>query len=147
MIQTSKRSVISVAVFGCLTFVSVGITGCGAHPASNQAMNMNTSGVQQPMATVKMTIPKKAKVGEKNQFSVLVTQQGKPVNQVDDVMFEIWKDVPNSKHQIIHAKRTGDGIYSIHYSFKDTGIFNVMYHVVAGGNMIMTGPQKVEVTK
>jgi hypothetical protein len=140
------------AALSCFALISVGITGCGTsnstnHQAMNMNMNMNSTGSQQPMAKVKMTIPKQAKVGRSNQFSVLVTQQGKPVNKVDDVMFEIWKDVPKSKHEIVHAKRTGDGTYSIDYSFKTAGTYNVMYHVVAGGNMIMTGPQQIVVSK
>lgn len=150
MILTNKKSLIGLAACSCLAFVSADITGCGtSNSASNQAMkiNMNTSNSQQPMETVKMTIPKEALVGKMNRLSVLVTQQGQPLNQVDDVMFEIWKNVPNSKHEIVHANRTGDGIYSIKYTFKDAGMFNVMYHVVAGGNMIMTGPQKIVVTK
>lgn len=109
-------------------------------------MSLNSTGSTQPMATVKMTIPKKAKVGNRNQISVLVTQGGQPVHQVDDVMFEIWKDVPNSSHEIIHAKRTGNGTYSIEYRFKQAGSYNVMYHVVAAGNMIMTGPQRIAIT-
>lgn len=150
VIHTSKKFVIGLGALGCLALVFVGATGCGTNnSATNQAMNMsmNASNSLQPMATVKMTIPKETEVGKLNQFSVLVTQQGKPVNQADDVMFEIWQDVPNSKHEIIHAKRTGDGIYSIEYSFKNAGIYNVMYHVVAGGNMIMTGPRKIAVMK
>ncbi len=152
MILSKKTTVVGLTSMGFLALISAGITGCGtsnstSNQSTNMSMSMNSTGSQQPMAKVKMTIPKETKVGMKNQFSVLVTQQGKPVNQVDDVMFEIWQDVPNSKHEIIHAKRTGDGIYSIEYSFKQVGTYDVMYHVVADGNMIMTGPQKISVTK
>ena len=150
VILTSKKSVIGLVSLSCFTLISVGVTGCGTNNlVSNQMVNMsmNSTNSLQLMATVKMTIPKETKAGKTNQFSVLVTQQGKHLNQVDDVMFEIWKDSRKSKHEIIHAKRTGDGIYSIEYSFKDAGTYNVMYHVVAGGNMIMTGPQKIIVMK
>jgi YtkA-like len=151
MILSKKTTGIGIASIGFLALISAGITGCGTsnsagNQSTNMSMNMNSTG-SQPMAKVKMTIPKETKVGEKNQFSVLVTQQDKPINQVDDVMFEIWQDVPNSKHEIIHATRTGDGIYSIDYSFRKAGTYDVMYHVVADGNMIMTGPQKIPVTK
>lgn len=111
---------------------------------------MNSSNSKQPMAKVKMTIPKQTAVGKGNQFSVLVMQQGKPIpaKQVEEVMFQIW---PNGSqpttNELVHAQRTGDGIYSIQYSFKSAGTYDVMYHVTANGMMIMTGPQKIVVTK
>lgn len=161
MMRSNRKTVVGLASIGVLALVSFAITGCGASNSmsnstskstSNQSMSMpmNSSTSQRPMAKVKMTIPKQTAVGKGNQFSVLVMQQGKPIpaKQVEEVMFQIW---PNGSqpttNELVHAQRTGDGIYSIQYSFKSAGTYDVMYHVTANGMMIMTGPQKIVVTK
>ncbi|MCL6548333.1 MAG: FixH family protein [Alicyclobacillus sp.] len=117
--------------------------GCGPGKQNQGAGGIQTLGG--PMPTVRMTLPKSPAAGQTVVLSVYVTQAGKPYNNADDVMFEIWKDAPGAKHRLLHAKRTGDGVYGIHYRFPAPGTYDVMYHVVAAGNMIMTGPQRLTV--
>jgi len=131
---------------GVLLFT--GITGCGtSNPPSSSSMNMSPKNTTvKPMPTVKMDVPTQMKTGASVQILVHVTQQGKPVNQVDEVMFEISPDTLGSKHTIFTAKRTGNGEFSIQHTFAQKGTYDVMYHVVAMGSMIMTGPVKVSVS-
>jgi YtkA-like len=128
----------------------VGLGGCGSkmsHAANSMSMmNSSAQNMNAPMAKVTMTIPKDTYVGTPNTFSVKVTQSGKPV-EAEDVKFEIWENKAGSSHQVISAKSSGDGEYSIDYSFKSAGAYNVMYHVVANSMMIMTGPQLITVMK
>lgn len=154
--RQKNRYPLCVARIGMILALGMlGLSGCGMKPSSgttassmNTAMNsMSNMNAIASMAKVHLTIPKDTYVGTDNTFSVKVTQSGKPVNNADEVLFEIWENKTSAKHELIRAKLTGDGVYSIEYTFSKPGSYNVMYHVVAFSNMIMTAPQLVIVRK
>jgi hypothetical protein len=119
------------------------VCGCGqaTQPSPPQPA------AQTPLPTVQMTVPAQAKAGTPLLLQVRVTRNGSPVNQLDDVMFEVWPDKPDAQHWLMHAKRTGDGVYSASYTFPAPGKYWVMYHVIDHGNMVMTAPQSVQVNR
>ncbi len=125
-----------------------------SNQSTNNKKNMQTGSMGAMGAIssikVKMTIPKTTTVGKENQFSLYVTEKGKPIqaSQVQEIMFQVWPNGSQPKtNELVNAKRTGNGIYLIHYLFKHPGKYDVMYHLIVGGNMIMTDPQIITVTK
>ncbi|MCL6517678.1 FixH family protein [Alicyclobacillus sp.] len=119
----------------------VATAGCGGAAATPPSSATS----DKPLASVAMTAPRDAAVGQAVTLQVQVTRQGAPVNQLDDVLFEVWPDQTGAEHRMMHAKRTGDGLYTASYTFPKPGKYWVMYHVIDHGVMIMTAPQSVQV--
>ncbi|MBX5437840.1 MAG: FixH family protein [Alicyclobacillaceae bacterium] len=136
----SSRSWVNLVAAGLV----VATAGCGSgQPAAGGA----PPAVGGPLPTVGVALPRHPTAGRDVVLAVRLTQAGAPYNRADDVMFEIWKDVSGAKHTLLHAKRTGDGLYTAHYRFPSPGNYKVIYHVVAAGNMIMAAPRHLTVTK
>lgn len=117
---------------------------CGNPPKSGNSPEQpdNQSGpAGEPslsMPKVKLTLPEDAKSGKEVTIQVTVTHEGEPVNDADEVQFEIWKKgAPKDKHELIEAKKTGDGVYSVKKTFQDPGEYKVIYHVTARGTHVM----------
>jgi hypothetical protein len=83
-----------------------------------------------PLSVSFAVIPSVPKIGEPAVISVRVEQQGKPVNDADEVKFEIWKK-GSGDHQIIQAVKKADGLYGVQETFKEPDTYYVMYHVTA----------------
>ncbi|MGE5702654.1 MAG: FixH family protein [Clostridia bacterium] len=63
-------------------------------------------------------------------FSVLVKQADEPVNDANEVKFEIWPS-GQDEHEFLDATRTADGSYTVTKQFVEPGTYFVMYHVTA----------------
>lgn len=87
---------------------------------------------------VKLDLPEDAKAGEAVSIQITVTHEGEPVNDADEVQFEIWKKgASKDEHEMMDAKKTGDGVYSVKKTFREPGEYKVMYHVTARGSHVM----------
>jgi hypothetical protein len=87
---------------------------------------------------VKLDLPEDAKAGEEVSIQITVTHEGEPVNDADEVQFEIWKKgAPKDDHEMMDAEKTGDGVYSVKKTFREPGEYKVMYHVTARGSHVM----------
>ena len=70
---------------------------------------------------VKLDLPEDAKAGEEVSIQITVTHEGEPVNDADEVQFEIWKKgAPKDDHEMMDAEKTGDGVYSVKKTFPGT---------------------------
>lgn len=63
-------------------------------------------------------------------IAVTVNQQGKPVEDANEVKFEVWQK-GQEEHEFIKAEKKGSGLYSIEKTFAQPGQYVVMYHVTA----------------
>jgi hypothetical protein len=122
---------------------------CGCGQAQNTTLAKAKQKIEQGQSLPKVQLQVQGRdgvrEGEPVTIRVHVTQDGKPVNDADEVRFEIWRDgAPASKHAFETARRTGNGIYSAPYTFKQSGRYSVMYHVTARGTHVMA-PVKVVV--
>ncbi|MDM5199858.1 SCO family protein [Fictibacillus enclensis] len=68
-----------------------------------------------------------------------VSQNGKPVNDADEVLFELWRS-GGKKHQKIEIKKGENGIYSMKTHDLKPGKYVVISHVTARG--MHTMPKK-----
>lgn len=76
--------------------------------------------------------PVKPKVNQPVQLTVYVSQKNSPVEDADAVKYEVWEK-GQEKHEMITAKKSGVGLYSIPYTFHKEGSYYVIYHVDARG--------------
>jgi protein SCO1 len=108
------------------------------------AMSKNMSGMSNmsmdPLSPLKVDIlgNKDAfKVDKKGLLEIKVTQKNKPVSDAEEVMFEIWKKGDQKGSKTYKGKNSGNGIYSLPYTFNNKGIFEVTAHVTARGSHTM----------
>ncbi|MFO7289084.1 YtkA-like [Planifilum fulgidum] len=111
----------------------------GAASEHQEGHSEHDAGKNAPSAPkVKMDLPEDAKAGKEVLIQITVTHEGEPVNDADEVQFEIWKKgAPKDDHEMIDAEKTGDGVYSIKKTFPEPGEYKVMYHVTARGSHVM----------
>ncbi|OES43954.1 FixH family protein [Domibacillus iocasae] len=78
-----------------------------------------------------LALPEKANVGEEVTISTTVTQDGKPVNDADEVKYEIWKDGTKENSEMIDAVLKGEGVYTAAKTFNEEAAYYIQVHVTA----------------
>ena len=82
-------------------------------------------------------LPVKMNPGEDYQLQVEVTQGGEPVEDADEVLFEMWNDSEGGGSSRVEAKHIGEGIYQVDENFEITGVYSVQTHITARGMHVM----------
>lgn len=76
-------------------------------------------------------LPAEMNPGEDYQLQVEVTQGGEPVEDADEVLFEIWNDSEGGESNRVEAIHIGEGIYQVEQTFETAGIYSVQTHTTA----------------
>ncbi|MFD1038858.1 FixH family protein [Virgibacillus byunsanensis] len=119
-----------------LFIIIVVLSACGQEEDSSSGNNEDA--VQ--AIDVQLEAPEQVNADELTVFSATVTQADNPVEDADEVDFEIWKDTEKDESEMIEAKHEGNGVYAIEKAFSKEGIYMVQSHVTARGMHAM--PQK-----
>jgi hypothetical protein len=104
------------------------LTGCN----SVNDMEKDKASVEAP-ALIEVTIkttPEKALPGDEVLIEASVTQSGEPVDNANEVSFEVWNS-DDKEHEMINAEHNGEGIYSIRKEFEKDGVYSIVAHVTA----------------
>jgi hypothetical protein len=96
--------------------------GAGGNRAASSFQPLQVSFSPKPSAG--------SKAGEAVTLSVSVSQNGQPVEDAQDVTFEIWKNGQEA-HEWIKANKSGGGVYAVTHTFPQPGTYVIMYHVTA----------------
>lgn len=105
------------------------IAGCSSPPSE-------PSEVADLVQVMIITSPETIQLGQPIQIEAHVTQGSKPVEDAQEVEFEIWKQ-GNDKHEKIKVAHERGGIYPIHRTFSEEGIYYVIAHVTARDMHVM----------
>lgn len=110
------------------------LAGCsGGHEGRNsEAANELPKEVKVEVKTA----PEAVKAHENIEIQALVTQDGKAVNDADDVKFEIWKDGAE-QHEMLTAKAKGNGVYTVDKTFPEDGVYHITAHTNARDMHVM----------
>lgn len=104
------------------------LAGCG------QTSEDHTSGQQEeapaPINAV-IDLPEKGETNVEVAIAVTVSQEKKPVEDADEVKFEIWKEGKKDASKMVEATHSENGKYSINYTFLEDGLYHVQSHVTA----------------
>jgi len=96
------------------------------------ACTANTSSTDEhgllPHLSVDMRLPSKLSPGSSEQFRIVVSQGGEPV-QADDVTFEFWPEEHPEQRVEIAGESGGNGLYSAVYRLSDQGLYVVRCRV------------------
>lgn len=147
-----RRSWLAVAA---VTLLAITLLGC-------QGQEESQKGPYLPQAPIEVhfgTDPEAPHpAGEPLTLFVQVSQEGEPVEDADEVTFEIWRadeDEEESEeqpplppsgldggdpmagyetdHDMLPATHAGEGVYQLEHTFDEPGLYYVMYHVTARG--------------
>src|SRR5690606_16593810 len=70
-----------------------------------------------------------AETGEEFLAQATVTFEGEPVEDADEVMFEVWQRDDKENSTSIEGEHQGEGVYSIPLSFDEDDVYYVISHV------------------
>ncbi len=110
-----------IALFLLLLFFATSCSSSETSETLRKPVPLNVSFVVSPSAP---------KAEQPSTISVRVEQEGKPVNDADEVKFEVWKK-GSEDHRMVQAVKTTDGTYTAQETFKASGTYCIMYHVTA----------------
>ncbi len=112
-------------VFGLIGLFVLG--ACGTEKEAESAA------VPQSMEPVEaeLTVEATAEKGEAVPLSVTVTQDGQPVDDADEIKFEVWKNGAKEESEMIKASLTKDGVYEAETTFAEEAVYTVQVHVTA----------------
>ena len=95
---------------------------------------------------VDFPLPEQASVGETVELKAIVTSNGEPILDAEEVDFEYWnvEDEDNTTH--ILGEHTENGEYVAEVTFTEPGTYEIYAHTTANG--LHTMPKKsIEVTE
>ncbi|WP_052712216.1 FixH family protein [Domibacillus indicus] len=78
-----------------------------------------------------LNVPERAGLGEEITLSTKVTQNGEPVNDADEVKYEIWKDGSKENSEMVEASLKENGVYTASKIFEEEAAYHVQVHVTA----------------
>lgn len=96
-----------------------------------------------PMLDVDFDVPESGDAGDNIHLEAFVTYDEKPVEEADEVLFEIWEKGDQDNGEKIEAENEGEGIYTLDYDFDDDGIYEMYAHTTAEGLHTMPKEQIV----
>lgn len=101
------------------------LSACGNSATSND------KGEVPELLEVKLTGPKTVKKNESVIVKAAVTYGDTSVDDADEVQFEVWKDGDKDKSNMIQPKKENKGVYELHTTFKQDGLYIIQVHVTA----------------
>jgi hypothetical protein len=107
----------------CLLLL-LAVTACG-QDRHQTALHAST-----PVEAAFTLEPSQPAAGDNVTFAVTVTQEGQPVDDASEVIFEWWKE-GQEPHMMLPAAHQEDGLYIAKLSITEPGSYFVYYHVSA----------------
>ena len=78
-----------------------------------------------------ISVPDHANVNEEVLISTTITQDGTPVDDADEVKYEVWKEGSKEESEMIEAASEGDGVYTMKKTFDEEAVYTIQVHVTA----------------
>lgn len=82
---------------------------------------------------VQLAMKTEIKVAEELVTEAVVTQNGEPVSDASEVVFEIWQHGEPDTYQFEEAVNIGNGAYEVTWIARGEGVYYIFYHVTARG--------------
>jgi hypothetical protein len=108
---------------------SLALAGCGPDKQKDNAPNLSQ------LEPIKVTIqlPEKIESGQEVSIKATVKQGSKPVENAEEVEFEVWDINSEAVHEKIEGEHVGNGVYEVNKTFEEDGYYSVIAHVTAEG--------------
>lgn len=102
------------------------LTACGSDDADSAGAGNSLEEVK-----VDITTAEQAEPAEEIVLSATVTQGEEPVEDADEVVFEVWQSGHRDHGEMIEAAHTADGIYEADTVLEDEGLYFIQAHTTA----------------
>lgn len=97
---------------------------------------------EQPLYA-EVILPEIIKSEEQVPIKVILTQDGKKVEEVESVEFEIWKHDESLHATVEQPSELEEGTYGINKTFESDGLYYIKIHASKGDSIIMPQVQVV----
>lgn len=112
-------------------------------PNNDQANDQNKQTHQQenkistePLK-VEIEMPDQLPVKQEIVLKARLTQGNEPVNDAQEVEFEVWKANQKKQSEMINGSLEKDGVYTAKKTFQEDGVYYVQAHATARGMHVM----------
>lgn len=113
-----------------VTFGLVGLFVLGACGTDEATKSAETAPSMEPVEA-ELNVPATADKDEAVTLAVHVTQDGKAVDDADEIKFEVWKNGAKEESETTEAALTEGGVYEAETTFSDEAVYTVQVHVTA----------------
>lgn len=113
-----------------VTFGLVGLFVLGACGTDETTKSTETTPSMEPVEA-ELNVPATADKDEAVTLAVRVTQDGKAIDDADEIKFEVWKNGAKEASETTEAALTEDGVYEAETTFSDEAVYTVQVHVTA----------------
>ncbi|GAB6930153.1 hypothetical protein JCM10914A_41360 [Paenibacillus sp. JCM 10914] len=120
-----------VALFAAMVLVAVALAAC-----SDTKAQTNDDELPDPIIVELTVTPETITIGEKVLIQAKVTQGGSPVEDANDVEFEVTLEGGGLPVKV-PVKHDQGGIYQMEKTFKEAGTYRIISHVTARGQHSM----------
>lgn len=97
--------------------------------ACGQSEQPGSQMLRPQMIDVDLNVPEQVDVGELVTIEATVTLESEPVENADEVIYEIWEQGKRTEAERIEGMHRGNGVYAIDYTFDQNGVYYVVSHV------------------
>src|SRR5699024_5357381 len=100
-------------IMACILII-VGLVTAGS--SNNNENNLEDELTE---LNVEFDVPENTDHKENIHLEALVTYEGEPVEEADEVLFEIWESGNEDDSEKIEADNEGEGVYTLDYQFDE----------------------------
>lgn len=125
--MTTKK----VALFAAMVLMAVALAAC-----SDSQAEYSDDVMAEPIIVELTLTPESIQAGEKVLIQAKVTQAGNPVEDANDVEFEVTLEGGGVQAKV-PVKHDQDGVYQMEKTFADAGTYRIVSHVTARGQHSM----------
>lgn len=125
--MTTKK----VALFAAMVLMAVALAAC-----SDSQAEYSDDVMAEPIIVELTLTPESIQAGEKVLIQAKVTQAGNPVEDANDVEFEVTLEGGGVQAKV-PVKHDQDGVYQMEKTFPDAGTYRIVSHVTARGQHSM----------
>ena len=107
------------------------LAGCSGNNEGDMHMHAAADSSMVPIKVELSWSPEDISVHEKVSFKAVVTQDGEPVDDAKEVLFELVNTADDSKKTQLEGTSDGEGAYVGEHTFEEAGQYAVTSHVTA----------------
>lgn len=96
---------------------------------------------KEPVLDIDIVLPEPIVQNEPLTYKAVLQQDGKMVEDAQDVQFTFWKNAAPDQREQVTARNEGNGIYSAEKTLEGDGLYFVKVQATANGSTVMPTKQ------
>ncbi|NBI28960.1 FixH family protein [Chengkuizengella marina] len=127
----------SLKLISILLIVAIVLVSCSnetLESEDNKGMESMDNTMEESLSLLEVeikTASESVEVGSEVSFEAIVSQGNQPVEDANEVKFEIRMNGQEDESEMIYGQHQGEGVYTIQKTFNQQGIYTIISHVTA----------------